>query len=168
MFAPMSTIATSTGSSVGPASVGGLDATAIACPPASLRLDAAHHRSVVVVRLRAGLGARPRPIWLEQPCVRVVGERAVQSRVDVLAQSGVLDGDEHLDPVVEVARHEIGAADVRSRLVVRLEGVDAAVLQEPADDGTDADVLGQAFDARAESARCARDDVDVAPSCDAL
>ena len=50
-----------------------------------------------------------------------VSSASALSRIacDVLADARVLDRDEHLDPVVEVARHEVGAADVRRRVARR-------------------------------------------------
>ena len=64
--------------------------------------------------------------------------------------------------MVEVALHQVRASDVRRDAVVGLERVDAAVLEEAADDRADVDVLGQAFDPGAEGARRAGDDVDLA------
>ena len=109
----------------------------------------------------AGSDAHPLARRLEHPGVRVVGERAVEDRVDLLANAGVLDRHEHLDAMVEVALHEIRASDVRRDALVGLERVDAAVLEEASDDRADVDVLREPLDAGTERARRAGDDVDL-------
>ena len=50
-------------------------------------------------------GSKPHPLTLgiELPRVGVVGKCAVEDRMDVLPDAGVLDRYEHLDPVVEVS-----------------------------------------------------------------
>ena len=58
-------------------------------------------------------------------------------------------GTTHLDPPVEVARHQVGAAEEELGLVADLERVEAAVLEEAADDRADADVLAHPGHARA-------------------
>ena len=81
--------------------------------------------------------------------------------MDLRERAGVLDRHEHLDAVIEVALHEIRAADVRRDALVGLERVDPAVLEEATDDRADVDVLGHALDARPKRAGGARDDVDL-------
>ena len=44
---------------------------------------------------------------------------ALKIALDLVAHLGVLDGDDDLDPVVEVARHQVGAAEQIRLLVVR-------------------------------------------------
>ena len=60
-----------------------------------------------------------------------------------LRACGVLDRDDDLDPVVEVARHQVGAAEQVRLLVAGLEAVEAAVLEEAAEHRAHADVLAQ-------------------------
>ena len=65
------------------------------------------------------------------------------------------------DPAVQVATHPVGRADIDLRLLVRqpvtvAETDDARMLEEPADDGFDADVLAQPPDTRTQAARCSR------------
>ena len=79
-------------------------------------------------------------------------ERSTMSIRSPLSSS-VLDRREQLDAGVEVARHEVGRADVDRRLAVALEGVDPRVLEEPADDRDDADVLRHALHARDAGSR---------------
>ena len=62
------------------------------------------------------------------------------SSVDVRTRR---DLDEHLDPAVEVAVHQVGGPDPGLRLAAVLEPEDPAVLEEPAEDAADPDVLGQ-------------------------
>ena len=71
-----------------------------------------------------------------------------------------------LDAAVEVALHQVGGGDVDTRLGVRqamavAEGVDAAVLEEAADDRLDADVVRQARHSRPQAADAAHDEVDL-------
>jgi len=80
--------------------------------------------------------------------------------MDLLPSTGVLDRRKHLDSVIEVSLHEIGAADVRCDAVVRLERVDPAVLEESPDDRAYVDVLRESLHTRPERTRGARDDVD--------
>ena len=61
--------------------------------------------------------------------------------MDLRLQLRVFDRGDQLDAAVEVARHQVGGADQHAGLVAALEGVDARVLEEAADDRDDADVL---------------------------
>ena len=78
---------------------------------------------------------------------------------------GLRIGHKRLDPAVEIARHHVGGRDVDGGLGVRqavavAEAVDAAVLEEAADDRFDADVVGEARNARAQAADAAHDEID--------
>src|SRR4051812_32294142 len=81
------------------------------------------------------------------PGLRVVGEQRLEDRLDVGAYVCRLDGDDDLDPMVEVARHQVGAAEQVRLGVARLEAVEAAVLEEAAENRADADALADPFDA---------------------
>ena len=98
-------------------------------PPASARrrsvlrrraLAASAARAACCASARAGRcaarrprrAARPRAVGAELPGVRVVGEAALERVEQVVAQRRVLDRGEQLDARVEVARHEVGGADV--------------------------------------------------------
>ena len=73
----------------------------------------------------------------------------------------VLDRHDRLDAVVEVARHQIGAAEVVARNVPRFEDEDAAVLEKAPEHADDADVVAESFDARAQGADAACEDLDL-------
>ena len=63
--------------------------------------------------------------------------------------------------MVEIARHQIGAAEQERAPASRVEDVEAAVLEEPAEDAAHADGLAEARHARTKRADAARDDVDL-------
>ena len=109
--------------------------------------------------LAVGVEVVPRPlsVGLERPG----GGAVVEAEVEQLAPArstcdGGRDLDEHLDPAVEVAVHQVGRADPGLWLAAVLEPEDAAVLEEAAEDAADADVLRQARDA-GRSAQMPRD-----------
>ena len=78
-----------------------------------------------------------------------------QNVADEGTQFGVEDGDEDFDAPVEVAGHEVGAADVQAAFAVGAEPVGAGVFEEPAHDGGHFDVLADARDAGAQAADAA-------------
>src|SRR5699024_1589938 len=89
--------------------------------------------------------------------------RGRHGHVDEADQFGhvlrVVDAHEHLDAPVEVAVHEIGAADVDLGVPAAGEGEDPGVLEEPAEDRTHADILAQAGDAGLEGRGAAYEQV---------
>src|SRR5262249_49633997 len=111
------------------------------------------------------LGSEPLPgaVALQHPRLCVVREERLEDRFDLVPHVEVLDRNDDLDAVNEVARHDIGAAEEVGPLVVDLEAVEPAVLQEAAEDRTDADVLAQPFDAGDEGADRAHDEIDLRP-----
>ena len=108
----------------------------------------------------AGLAPRPRPSGASSQAEALSEQALSKTAVELLAQPGLLDGHEHLDAPVEVAGHQVGAAEEELGLAADLEDVEAAVLEVAADDRAHADVLAQAGNARAEHADRARDDLD--------
>src|SRR5207244_596359 len=66
------------------------------------------------------------------PGLGVVGEQGLEDRLELVASVGVLDRDDDLDPVVEVSRHQVGAAEVVRPGFVGFEAVEPAVLEEAA------------------------------------
>ena len=68
---------------------------------------------------------------------------------------------QRFDAPVEVALHQVGAADVELRPPAVREPVDARVLEEPADDGADANALADAGHAGLQAADAADDQVDL-------
>ena len=84
---------------------------------------------------------RRRPAPTRSCCRRSSGPACRAGR---RAASSSRTGVEQLDARVEVARHQVGRADVDRVVAVALEGVDPRVLEEAADDRDDADVLRHA------------------------
>ena len=102
------------------------------------------------------------------PSVGVVGERAVEDVERARRGPCLEDRGHQLDPVVEVARHQVGGADVDARrLAVALERVDPRVLEEAADDRDDLDVLRDARDPGAQRADPAHVELHLTPACEA-
>jgi len=79
---------------------------------------------------------------------------------DLASDFGVENGEDHLHASMEVARHEIGAAEVDERVTIVMEDVDPAVLEEAVDNAANADVFAEAGDAGPEAADAADDHVD--------
>ena len=73
----------------------------------------------------------------------------------------VADGEDDFAALEEVARHPVGGAEIDFVVAAVGEVEDAGVLEEAADDGADADALGQALDAGAQDAEAADDEVDL-------
>ena len=112
----------------------------------------------------------PTPVRSQLPGVRLVGEDEIEHLEEAGLELGVVHRDDDLDPAIEIAAHEVGRADVdlegqarSGRRVGRrpTEAVDPRVLEEAADDGTDADVLRQLGDARTQPAQAADGQVDL-------
>src|SRR4051812_45611628 len=91
----------------------------------------------------------------------VVGKVDAENLAEhALLQRWVRDGDHHLDAVVEIARHQIRAADVDFLVAAVAEIPGAAVLEEPSDDAAHADVLAQAGNTWTQAADAAHDQVN--------
>ena len=91
----------------------------------------------------------------------VLSSRRTRRPCELGLHLGVLDRGGDLDPVIEVPRHQVGAAQERLGPLARLEEVEAAVLEEATEDAADADRLGQPGDAGPQGADRAGDDVDL-------
>src|SRR5262249_22315446 len=145
VFEPMSTTPMRmTSRMLGPASEGA-QSLAGACerhaPPRAPH-EHALRRTRAILLLRAY--AVPDATLLELPRGRRVREEKIHRRGDLARGADVLDGDEHLDAMVDVPRHEIGAPEVVARDVARLELEQPAVLEKAPEHATDADALAQA------------------------
>src|SRR5262245_387202 len=98
---------------------------------------------------RRRLYARRGPIRQDLPGLLVILEIGDHDLVQNLLVHGRIENRAHrLDPAVEVARHQVGRRDVDRGLRVRqavpvAEAIDAAVLEEAADNRGDADAGGQ-------------------------
>ena len=106
---------------------------------------------------------RPRRVRLELPGLNVVGEQRVERGVELGLERAGLDRHDDLDPVVEVAREQVGAAEEVAPARVGLEHEEAAVLEEPPEHAAHRDRLAHARHAGPQPADAARDDVDPRP-----
>ena len=106
------------------------------------------------------LDALRRAVRQQLPALLVVLEICDHDLVEHLLMHGrIEDRAQRLDAAVEIARHHVGGRDVDRGLRMRqavagAEAIDAAVLEEAADDRLDADVLGQARQRPAAGSRC--------------
>src|SRR5437764_11574567 len=92
-------------------------------------------QALVRVHTHPGGDLGPRPVGLQLPGQDVVGEVDRQDLVEAGGEGGIGDRDQRLDPLVEVAHHEVGGADVVDGVDAgRPEPVDARVLEVAADD----------------------------------
>ena len=86
-------------------------------------------------------------------------------RQDLVADAAqdalVLHREQDLDPTVEVARHEVGAAEDDLVVAAVAEPVDAAVLEEPAHHALLGDVLAHPGHARPQAAHAAHHELDL-------
>src|ERR1700722_10282046 len=78
-----------------------------------------------------------------------------------VAQQRVLQGEQHLDAFVKIARHPIGAAEKNFRLPTILEIIDAAVLEEPAYDAPHANAVAETANAWPQRTNAANDQLDI-------
>src|SRR5215217_4321262 len=111
----------------------------------------------------ARLAPLPAAVLQQLPGLDVVGQHDVQDLLEPAGQVGVGDRGDHLDPQVEVAGHQVGRADVVLAAAAVGEGPDAAVLQEPANDGPHPDGVAHPRDPRAQPADAPHDQVDLHP-----
>src|SRR5579862_248861 len=88
--------------------------------------------------------ALPAALTVERPRLRVVAQQPAEDRLDLGADVGRLDGDDHLDAVIEVALHQVCTTHEVRTLIARLEAVEAAVLEKAAEDRAHADPLADA------------------------
>ncbi len=103
--------------------------------PARSRDRAAHHQSLCGDRAIVLLLSErvPGAVSVQLPRVVLSARSASNIAFDPLSRARVVHGHDDLDAVVEVARHQVGAADEVGRLVAGLEDEDAAVLEEAAE-----------------------------------
>src|ERR1043166_7048854 len=113
-----------------------------------------------------GLYAHRGPDWQELPALLVVLEVRDHDLAEHLLVHGRIENRaQHLDPAVEVARHQVGGGDVDRRARMRqavpgAEAEDTAVLEEAADDRLDANAFGEPRHARTKAADAAHREVD--------
>ncbi len=78
----------------------------------------------------------------------------------MIAQLGRLDRKGDFDPAKKISRHPIGAGEIDFGLPAIFEIIDPAVLEKPADDADDANVIAQARNLRSQTTNPAHDQVD--------
>jgi hypothetical protein len=101
------------------------------------------------------------PVRSKLPCLSVVGEIGVEVRHQARFEAFVANREHHLDAAEEVSIHPVRARTEDLLIAAVVEVVDAAVLEEPADDRAHPHVLGDAGDARSQTADAAHDEIHV-------
>src|SRR5262245_2387090 len=105
-------------------------------------------------------GAFVRSVHLQPAHFDIVGEGGLQDLADdALFDPFVFDREEDFDAAVEVAVHEVGAAQVYFFIAAVKEAIDAGMFEEAPDDAADADRLAAAGPAGAQAADAADDQV---------
>ena len=79
---------------------------------------------------------------------------------DLIPQRGRLDRESQLDPPVKIARHPIRAGKKNPWLPGIFEIKDPAVLEKPANDADDADVVAETWNLRTQATNPAHDQID--------
>src|SRR5438445_8152836 len=105
-------------------------------------------------------GAYPLTVLLQIPRRGAVVESGVEEAGEVCARLPVRYHAEDFDASVEVAMHQVRGPDPVLRLTGTAEVVDPRVLEEPAEDRADPDVLGQPRHAGSDRAERAHQQVD--------
>src|SRR5581483_8324087 len=100
------------------------------------------------------------PGVVELPGRRGVREQGVDRGRDLALGADVLERDDDLDAVVEVARHEVRAPEIEPVLVAGLEVEEPAVLEEAAEHAPDANGVAHLRHAGPQRADAADDQVD--------
>ena len=111
------------------------------------------------IELRRALVAA---VSLQEAGLDGVGQISRQNLVvDAVVGCFVANREDDFAALEEVARHPVSGAEVDFALAAVGEVEDAGVLKEAADDGADADVFREAFDAGAQDSEAADDEVDL-------
>src|SRR5438093_2012320 len=87
------------------------------------------------------------PVGLHRPRAATGRQLGIEHGPQLLAERGILDGNDHLDTALEVPLHAVRRADQALLFPPVVEVVDAGVLEEAADHADDADGLGELGDA---------------------
>src|ERR671937_609460 len=112
--------------------------------------------------------AVPAPVGAKRPGEARVAHDRLERTDELLLRPCVLDRRDDLDPVIEVARHQIGSPEQVAGLAVRLEDEEPAVLEEPAENRAHLDVLPAPSLARPQRAGRPREDFDLDPRVGSL
>ena len=97
------------------------------------------------------------------PGAVIVGQIKIEQSLQLLAQFRIGDGSHGLDASIKIARHPVGAADVRLRFASIAEPDDAGVLEIAADDAHHADVVAEAWFAWVKTTHAPDDQLDLHP-----
>src|SRR5215831_20870126 len=115
---------------------------------------------------RRGLYARGTAVGQELPALLVVLEIGHHNLAENLFMHGRIENrTQDLDSPVQIARHHVCGGNINRGLRMRQrvtcpEAIDAALLEEAADNGFDADIVGEPFDPGAQAADAAHHQVD--------
>src|SRR5674476_1231721 len=120
-------------------------AAGVALDQGALQLD-----QVVALGVSAVPG--PAAVAAEVPARYAVAHPHGQQGLHAFDMPRVGELEQGLDAAVEVAVHQVGAADVDDRVATAAEDEDPRVFQEPSQDRAHPDRLGQTFDAGAHGA----------------
>src|SRR5207302_6804476 len=109
--------------------------------------------------------ASPGAVRLELPGLGIVAQLDLKNLRKTILKRGVLDGDHSLDPAVQVARHQVGRAQVvLDAVMFGPEPKDPGVFQEAADDGPHPNPLRESGHTGPQAAHAADDQVDLRSS----
>ncbi len=129
-----------------------------------VRLGSGADDTRLTVRLIVSPGciqARVQAVRAEDACPDTILERGFKHFLgDLTEKHRVFDREHQFHAPVQVAAHQVGAAQEELRVSAVFEEKDTAVFQKPADDTDDADIVADAFDARSQAADAANDQVD--------
>ena len=118
--------------------------------------------------MSAHASSRVQVLVVQAPALAAVVELHLEDIPEVLLQVGLAHRRDDLDALVEVALHQVGAADEVLGVTVVPEVVDASVLQEAPDHAHHPDAVAQPRDAGPQGGTApARSGSTSTPACDA-
>src|SRR6266700_2297097 len=83
---------------------------------------------------------------------------------DGLAQNGSIEGEEGLNAIIEIALHQVSAAQENLLLTIVAEVIDAAVLQEASHNATHVNILADPLNTWTQTAHTPDDEINADPS----
>ena len=97
------------------------------------------------------------------PRLDIVAQNKIKIRFDNLDQRFVKYWKKGFDPVIEVSRHDIGAAEIELLLAAIMKVVSAAVLKKTADDAYNPDIIAYSRNSGLKTADAANDEINADP-----
>ena len=91
----------------------------------------------------------------------VILEHEIKHVEDAVLHIRIVDWRGDLDTAGRISRHEVGRRDIQFLCITLSEDVDSRMLEEPADNADDRNVVGLALYPRAETADTADDELDL-------